>query len=278
MSDVSTVIGHIGTGRRPPFVGILGGMGPLAGVDFAAKLVEAGARVCGASRDQEQVPFVLWSVPQIPPRVDALADAAAPSPLPAMIVALEALDRLGVDVIAVACNTAHAWYGEMVARVDAPIIHIADAAVATVPNGVKCVALMATTATQELGFYQERLARRGMATVLPTEDEMRDLVKPAIAMVKRGIVKDGVPLLERAIVALKARGAEAVVLGCTEIPVVMSHESARPALRVIDATAALAEACVRAPVRAQGEPAGHVVDLGQSVSTHTPGQAAGEVG
>jgi aspartate racemase len=109
-----------GNGR---LLGVLGGMGPLAGTDFVAKLI----RATPAARDADHIPVLLWSVPQVPDRLAAM-DGRGDSPVPMLVDALHRMAACGVDRVAIACNTAHYWYGELVAAGGLPILHIADAA------------------------------------------------------------------------------------------------------------------------------------------------------
>src|SRR5688572_33509583 len=94
-----------------PLLGVLGGMGPLATVDFLAKLIEE----TGAERDEDHVPVVVYSVPQIPSRPAAILHGGA-SPLPAMLEGVRTLERAGATAIAIACNTAHYWHDALAAQ------------------------------------------------------------------------------------------------------------------------------------------------------------------
>lgn len=91
-------------------IGVLGGMGPLATIDFMQKVIDATP----AERDQDHVPLIVYSVPQIPDRVGA-ACAGTDEPLPAMLAGIRTLEKAGVEAIAIACNTAHAWYDQLAA-------------------------------------------------------------------------------------------------------------------------------------------------------------------
>ena len=138
-------------GDRPPLVGVLGGMGPLATVDFLAKLVEESP----ATRDQEHVPTVVWSVPQVPDRQQAMAGTGS-SPLPAMLAGIARLNAAGATRIAIACNTAHHWFDALAAASEAPLIHIVDATLAAlgpVPAAGP-VGLIATRGLVASGLYQ----------------------------------------------------------------------------------------------------------------------------
>jgi len=222
-------------------LGVLGGMGPLATVDFLAKLIEETP----AERDQDHVPVIAYSVPQIPDRPEAILDKNAASPLPAMLAGVRALKRAGATAIAIACNTAHYWYDELLAE-GVPILHIADASCdALFAHTKKRVGLIATKGTVAANFFQERLLARGIECILNSEEEQDDLVLPSIIAVKQHRLADAHALAVRACEQLQSRGAEAIILGCTEMPVAVEH-AAHPVRDIcVDPTRALAKACVR---------------------------------
>jgi len=224
----------------PRRIGILGGMGPAAAIDLQAKILAATP----AGADPDHLPVVVWNVPQVPDRVAAVL-GAGPSPLPAMVEGARALEAAGCEAFAVACNTAHFWAAELAASVRIPLVHIADAAVealASLPVPPLRVGLLATRGTLAAAFYGDRLARRGFDWLAPTEAEQRDLVDAAIARVKAGDAAGARAPLEAAVRALASRGADAVLLACTELP--LAAEGAATAIPVLDASRALAEALV----------------------------------
>ena len=107
---------------QKPLLGVLGGMGPLATVDFMHKLVQE----MPAAIDQEHVPVVAWNVAQIPDRQKFLAGTGE-SPLPAMLEGLQRLVAAGATRIVIPCNTAHNWFDALAAESSVPLIHIVDA-------------------------------------------------------------------------------------------------------------------------------------------------------
>lgn len=224
-------------------IGILGGMGPLATADFYAKVIASTP----AARDQDHVPLLVYAVPQIPDRTAALL-AGGPSPLPALLGGLRTLLGAGAEAIAIPCNTAHAWYEELAAASPVPVLHIADAAAAAaarIAGAGARLGLVATAGTLAAGFYPRRLAARGYESLAPTGAEMDTLVMPGIEKVKAGDVAGAGPLLEAAVAALLDRGAAAVILGCTEVPVALDRLGSPLLSRAVDATAALAGRCVQ---------------------------------
>lgn len=228
----------------PGLVGVLGGMGPLATLDFMQKLLDATPATC----DQEHVPALVSSIPQIPDRTRAF-QGTGDSPLPALLECAHRLKAGGASLLVIPCNTAHLWFDEILTHVELPMLHIVDAALEeAVGSGCNAsIGLLATPATIASGLYMSRrtagLGGSSVEWVLPSEVEMALWVGPGIAAVKAGRIGEGRSLLERAAQALHIRGATAVVLGCTEIPLVL-HDGNTP-VPTIDATSALARRAVQ---------------------------------
>ena len=196
-------------------LGVLGGMGPLASAHFMLRLT----LLTPAGRDQDHVPAVLWSDPRVPSRT--AGKHSGDDPLPWLLRGIDGLKAAGCGAIAIPCNTVHDWYPEMAAHAAIPILHIVDATATElrrqhVPAGK--IGLMATQATLNLRLYQSRLERLGWDCIVPSPTEMERLVSPAIADVKINKVAAAYGPLAAVARTLGARGARAVVLGCTEIP------------------------------------------------------------
>jgi aspartate racemase len=222
-------------------IGVLGGMGPAATVDFLAKLI----RLTPAERDQDHVPVVVLSEPRVPDRVGPIMEGRGASPLDALRRGIRTLEQAGAACIAIPCHTAHFWYDQMVASAHVPILHIADAVLADLARqGITDgpVGLLATAATLRAGFYQERLGTAGYVCAVPAADVMATCVLPAIALVKQDRAGDAAPLLARAIDHLTMRGVRTVLLACTELPLALAAASDPPAC--LDATEALARASI----------------------------------
>lgn len=225
-------------------LGVLGGMGPLASAQFMLRLT----LLTPATRDQEHIPAVLWSDPRVPDRTRHRL-AGAEDPLPWLLRGIEGLQQAGCGAIAIPCNTAHGWIDDMRRAASVPIIHIVDAAAMDlramgVPSGT--IGIMGTQATLDMRFYQERLERQGWRCIIPSHAEMDQCVVPAIALVKANRVADAFQPLSEVVNALAARGASAVVLGCTEIPLAIQAgpaEALKPP--VVDTIDALARAAIR---------------------------------
>lgn len=222
-------------------IGILGGMGPLATVDLMSKLIA----LSGAENDQDNLPVVVWSDPRVPDRRAALLEAGAPSPLPVMLQGIAALEAAGATLIIIACNTAHAWYETMAETAKVPILHIADSACdqlcSSLPEGSR-VAVIATHATLVTGFYQERLERRGMKSLVLDDEDTHTHVQSVIACIKRGDIAASYRDMTAVLDKLLAKGADAALLACTELPLAAPPEG--HVLPLFDATEALARAAI----------------------------------
>lgn len=217
-------------------LGVLGGMGPLASAQFMLRLT----LLTPAARDQDHIPAVLWSDPRVPDRTRG-RQGNGEDPLPVLLRGIAGLRAAGCGAIAIPCNTAHGWYAELQAAAGCPILHIVDAAAAelrraAIPPGP--IGVMGTAATLAMRLYQDRLGAQGWECLVPPEDHMRRLVTPAIAAVKANQVAAAYAPLAEAARGLAARGAQAVVLGCTEIPLGLAAGPPAAGAPLIDTAAA----------------------------------------
>ncbi|TKI04801.1 aspartate/glutamate racemase family protein [Martelella alba] len=222
-------------------LGILGGMGPLATVDLLQKIIEETP----ASRDQLHAPVVVWNVPQVPDRQLALA-GAGPSPLAQLQLGLAQLNRMDVSRVLIPCNTAHYWYPQLAQASRAPILHIADAATEELRRQtVNRVGLIATQGTLDATLFQPRFAELGIETLIPRAAEMKEWFVPGCYAVKRGDLRQGGEGFARLADALAKRGAERLVLACSEVPPALAAMRSPWLAISIDPTRALAKAAVR---------------------------------
>jgi aspartate racemase len=197
-------------------LGVLGGMGPLASAQFMLRLT----LLTPAARDQDHIPAVLWSDPRVPDRSSAKNGAGA-APLPWLLRGIQGLRQAGCGAIAIPCNTAHGWYDPMQEEAGVPVLHIVDAAAEDLRRagiGPGPIGVMGTAGTLAMRLYQDRLGRQGWECLVPSDAEMQRNVSPAIAMVKSNRVAEAYAPLAEIVQSLAKRGARAVVLGCTEIP------------------------------------------------------------
>jgi aspartate racemase len=222
-------------------LGILGGMGPAASAEFVTRLIKQTPATC----DQEHMPFVLWNEPRIPDRSTSM-QAGNNQPLLWLLQGIQALKTVGCDHIVIPCNSAHYWYDDM-AKMGVPITHIVDSIADELHKlGLKnaTVGVMGTQGTIEYGLYQSRLEQQGWTCIVPDRAEMDFFVQPAIDFIKAGKIQESQVLLMKVIHSLIDRGAEAIVLGCTELPlsIGIAKEEHIPIINSIDS---LVEAALR---------------------------------
>jgi aspartate racemase len=206
-------------------IGIVGGMGPAAGVLFARHLVD----LAPAASDQGHPSFVLVSRPsEIADRTEFLLGRTAVNPGLAIADHVADLVGLGATHVAIPCNTAHA------PAILAPVLGVVDAAhppvrllhlIDTVVTATRVshpaatrIGLLSTAGTLRVGLYRDAIRAAGVEPVMSTADEQERLVDPAIRLVKAGQADRATDLLARALDALVGRGAQVTVLGCTELP------------------------------------------------------------
>jgi aspartate racemase len=222
------------------FLGVLGGMGPLATADFLRKLVKKTP----ASVDQEHIPVMMYSDCRTPDRTANIV-GEGPSPLPQLLKGIEFLTRAGAKAICVPCNSAHCWFDEMQAASKVPVLHIVRASADQVRKknaAARRVGVLSTLGTHRMGMYTNTLQELGYEVVSPTQDEFDQFVSPGIAMVKSNNWMEAELAYERASARLIERGAEVIVLGCTEIPFGMERQVRANPDRFVDSNDALAEA------------------------------------
>lgn len=214
-------------------------MGPAATADFFSRLVGA---VPGA-RDQDHPPVLVNNATQIPDRTaHLLADGVDPTP--ALQEAARILERGGADLIVMPCNSAHAYLGVIQQAVRVPVLDMIAITARRTRDvlGVGApVGVLAATGTVRLGLYERALREVGMRPLQPDAAEQDD-VMAVVRGVKAGRA-DLMPLLMPAVGQLLQRGAAAMILGCTELPIVV-RAGAIP-VPIIDATDALIAAALQ---------------------------------
>lgn len=251
-----------------PVIGVIGGMGPYAGLDLVRKIFD----LTPASHDQDHLPVALLSFPhRIPDRSTFLFDSSQPNPVPALTAIARQLDALGATVAGIPCNTAHAppifdAVNEELAKSGSRVrlLHMIEEAVryaqATQPS-LRRIGVLSTLAVFKMGLYADTITAAGLEPVMPDEAVETNLVNRTIFDETFGIKAKANPVTPRArqnlleaIEHLREKGAEAVFLGCTELPLAVP-ETRLGEVIVIDPTAALAHALIRETYPERLEPA-----------------------
>nr|WP_087020458.1 amino acid racemase [Thaumasiovibrio subtropicus] len=220
-------------------LGILGGMGPLATVAFMQKIIE----LTDAVQDQGHLPMIVSNVPQIPDRTSAILNQGV-DPFPMLKKHLNELESAHASLFVMPCNTAHYWHEKLSAQSKLASISIIDSVVNNIAErGLTKVGILATSATLSTRLYQSRLADEQVACVVP-DGQAQEQVMAGIYAVKSGAYDKGSALLMDAFDRLRQQGAQAVILGCTEIPIALSALAKTHPEWCIDSIEVLAKACV----------------------------------
>ena len=217
-------------------VGVIGGMGPDATVDFMAKVIAATP----ASKDQDHVHLLVDQNPKVPNR-QAAQSGDGEDPGPAMAAMAKGLEQAGADFLVMPCNTAHAFADPIRSAVSIPLVSIIDAAVDAC-RGHEAIGVLTTRGCLDAGIYQAAFTAAGLEAVLQEEAEIEELMR-LVTEIKAGgqgesIAHDMQSLAE----ALVDRGAKAIIAACTEIPLVLTPDMLDVPL--VSSTDVLAEATV----------------------------------
>ncbi len=199
--------------------GVLGGMGPEATVDFLASIIALTPATC----DQDHLPVIIDQNTQVPSRQAAfLGRGEDPGAELAKMGAR--LEIAGADFLVMPCNLAHTFTAELLDAVGIPLISIIDAAVSEVGDKCDVVGIMAIDGTIASGLYQGAIDAAGMRWLTPDTGELGRL-KALVNLFKAGGDRDEVAAgMKEIALALEDRGADAVIAGCTEIPLVLSAD------------------------------------------------------
>ncbi|MGD6942992.1 aspartate/glutamate racemase family protein [Cytobacillus gottheilii] len=153
-----------------------------------------------------------------------------------MVEAAVKLEQAGAEVIVICTNTMHKMAMEVQEAVSVPLIHIAEStAHAIKQQNLKKVALLGTAFTMEQPFYKDILSKHGIETIIPNEAD-RQMVHSVIfdELCQGRFLEDSRVKYQELISKLEAEGAEGVILGCTEIPLLIKQEHS--SLPLLDTT------------------------------------------
>jgi aspartate racemase len=199
-------------------VGVLGGLGPAATADFFSKIV----RATPAATDQEHLHIIIDNNPKVPNRNEAVAGTGV-SPAPVLAEMARRLETAGADFLVMVCNAAHAFQAAITEAVDVPFVSIieetSDAVKMQLPTRAK-VGVLASSGCLDSHLYQEALAARGLHALVP-EGASKDAFMTLLYRIKSGdddVRADMRQLAEHFI----DQGAQAIIAGCTEVPLVLS--------------------------------------------------------
>ena len=225
------------TKQQEKCAGVLGGMGPDATVDFMNRLI----RLVDAEEDSDHIRCIVDNNPKVPSRIKALFEGGKEDPAPCLMDMARRLEAWGADFLVMPCNTAHHYHGQIQSAVRIPVLNMIKLAAEAVrqkfPN-LRKVGILATSATVKVGLYEKVFGELGIETLYPDASEQAELLA-LIKSIKAGqlgqaqraaLITAGRHVLEK--------GAQALVLACTELSVIAPQRGELP---FVDASQALAE-------------------------------------
>ena len=194
-------------------LGIIGGLGPMATAYFFQLLIEMTA----AEKDQEHIEILIHNKPQIPDRTRYILGRSEQNPLPELIGVGKGLVMQGAEVIAMPCVTAHFFQQMLEEEIQIPVLNaITETAQYLKLENIHTVGIMATDGTVESKLFQSILEENGIGCVLPEKGEQEDVMHLIYQNVKAGKAME-MERFERVSKQLFDKGAEVILLGCTEL-------------------------------------------------------------
>jgi aspartate racemase len=208
-------------------IGVLGGMGPEATVSLFRRIVE----VTGATRDQDHLRIIIDNNPKIPDRTPAILGGGE-SPVPMMVSTARNLEHAGADFIIIPCVSAHHFIDSLREAISIPILSIVDAVIMELGRNsptLDTVGLLATSGTITGGHFQRGLEDAGYVVKVPAPSDQETLVMDAIygeGGIKAGFLsaENKERLTEASRRLIGGSGAQGIIAGCTEVPLVLSQE------------------------------------------------------
>ncbi len=226
-------------------IGILGGMGTQAGLDFCSKL----AKLNRGKADQKYPLFVLYNKSNIPDRKQNLKKYK--KVLKSLTEGCEFLQKNKCKFISIPCNTAHYWYKDLKKKIKIPILNMPEIVYLNANRNCKKgtkIGLLATDATIKTGIYSYYFNKK-FKLILPNENLQIKSVNKSIKLVKMGKTKDAEKSIKPAVNYLIKMNCKKIILGCTELPIAIfaykSFKKAKLSKIFLDPNLILAEASMR---------------------------------
>jgi aspartate racemase len=207
-------------------VGVIGGMGPEATVDFLRRIVAATP----AQGDADHIRVLIDNNPKIPSRIASLIDRTGADPLPVLVDMARGLERQGADFLTIPCNTAHYYLPRIAAAVSIPILDMVALAITKVEG--RRIGMLASPAVQKVGLYASRLAASGKTAVFPdprNEERLLDVIRAVKANALTGRHRQDYAEIAAAL------DVDAYLIACTELSVIGAPDGiSKPHIDALD--------------------------------------------
>ena len=222
-------------------IGILGGMGPEATIDLFYKII----KLTPAEKDQDHLRIIIDNNPKIPDRTAAILGKGE-DPLPALQETARNLEKAGADLIIIPCNTAHYFLPSIQESVKIPILNMIEETAKETQRKtpqIKKVGLLASIGIYKTEIYHQHFKKFNIEVISPEEKDKKEVMKVIYAVkagdlseeVKRNILKIAQKLIDK--------GVEAIITGCTEIPLILKEGDV--SVPIIDPTQVLAKMAIK---------------------------------
>ena len=222
-------------------LGVIGGMGPMATVYF----LELVTKMCNVTCDQEHIPIVMQSIPYAPDRTAYILDHTKDNPFPVLVQAGKNLKAQGADYIAIPCVTAHYFHKKLEEEIKLPVIALpSELAQEFAKRKVHTVGLLATSGTCQSGLVQQVLASYGIETISLENSEQECLMAIIYEQIKAGKEPD-IDTFVSLGQTLLSRGANGLLLGCTELSLLKRDFKDRLSSQYVDVLEVLAKAAIK---------------------------------
>mgnify|MGYP000885567800 CR=1 FL=1 len=216
--------------ERKEILGIAGGMGPAATIQFMHLVVSLTPAKC----DQDHIRMLVDMNPAIPDRTAAIL-GQGPSPVPELLKSSQLLEQAGATFLVFPCNTAHYFVPQVQPQLSIPILNMIEETAGYVKaRGIKKIALLATDGTVQTGIYQQALNKADLSCLIPDEVAQQAVMK-TIYDIKAGCeLEMAKQTFAPAINWSQSQGVEAVIAGCTELSLILTGDTYQ-GLKVVDA-------------------------------------------
>ena len=222
-------------------IGILGGMGPEATIDLFYKII----KLTPAEKDQDHLRIIIDNNPKIPDRSAAILGKGE-DPLPALQETAKNLEKAGANFIIIPCNTAHYFLPSIQESVKIPVLNMIEETAKETQkrnSSIKKTGLLASIGTYKAEIYNKYFKKYNIEVISPEEKDKEEVMR-VIYAVKAGNLSEEV---KKSIISIAQKlidkGAEAIITGCTEIPLILKEEDV--SVSIIDPTQILAKAAVK---------------------------------
>lgn len=198
-------------------IGILGGMGPEATLLLQSRLIAA----VEAQDDADHIPLLIDMNPQVPSRIAFLLEGGDVDPAPILVQMARSLEAAGAAALAMPCNTAHTFSDDITRAVEIPLLNMPELAVNALSK--RCltgghIGILASPATQKVNLFGPFFTKHNMQQLFP--ENQNELLNAIRTIKSDGATPEAITTLKRNGEELVARGAEALLIACSEFSLI----------------------------------------------------------